>query len=92
MLEEELEARFAAAGPLPPGAAAAAARASADAPHVMRRLYQANLPASELGRCRELLRKLAAIDAAREAAAEVSPPARLSQQPWARLQLSPPRQ
>ena len=69
VVEEEVEERFCALGPLPPGASAA--RASHDAAF-MRRLYQANLPAAEMGRAKDLLRKLAAIDAARAAAEAVS--------------------
>lgn len=63
-----MEERFAALGPLPLGASAA--RASHDAAF-MRRLYQANLPAAEMARAKDLLRKLAAIDAARAAAEAV---------------------
>lgn len=69
VVEAEVEERFAAVGPLPPGAAAH--RASQDAA-LMRRVYQANLPAVEVARCRDLLRKLAAIDGARQAAEAVS--------------------
>ena len=59
-VEQELEERWAALG-------RPAARASQDAPY-LRRLHQANLPSAELHLCKDLLRKLAAIDDSREAA------------------------
>lgn len=62
-VEEELEERAAALGPLPP-----AARASQQDAALMRRLYKFNLPPAEMAHGRELLRKLAAIDVARETA------------------------
>lgn len=70
LVAEELEERFAALGP----AAAAAGRStshSQEAAVLNRRLYNVNLPSAELGQCRDLLRKLAAIDAARVAAEAV---------------------
>lgn len=70
MVEEEVEERYCGLGPLPLGASAA--RASHDAVF-MRRLYKANLPAAEMARAKDLLRKLAALDAARAAAEAVSP-------------------
>jgi hypothetical protein len=60
VVEQELEERWAALG-------RPAARASQDAPY-LRRLHQANLPSAELHLCKDLLRKLAAIDDSREAA------------------------
>lgn len=69
VVEEEVEERYGALGPLPLGASAT--RASHDAAF-MRRLFKANLPAAEMGRAKDLLRKLAALDAARMAAETVS--------------------
>lgn len=69
VVEAEVEERYAALGPLPPRASAAH-RASVDAA-LMRRVYAANLPAAEVARCRDVLHKLAAIDAARGAAEAV---------------------
>ncbi|KAL4451964.1 hypothetical protein ABPG75_007626 [Micractinium tetrahymenae] len=68
LLAEELEERFALLGPTAAAAAGRSASASQDAALLNRRLYNANLPSAELGQCRDLLRKLAAIDSARQAA------------------------
>lgn len=62
-VEEELGERAAALGPLPP-----AARASQQDAALMRRLYKFNLPPAEMAHGRELLSKVAAIDAARATA------------------------
>lgn len=69
VVEEEVEERYCALGPLPLGASAA--RASHDAAFI-RRLYKANLPAAEMARAKDLLRKMTALDAARAAAEAVS--------------------
>lgn len=68
LVAEELEERFASLGP---AAAARSTSASQDAALLNRRLFNANLPSAELGLCRELLRKLAAVDGARIAAETV---------------------
>jgi hypothetical protein len=75
VVEEELEERYAALAHHHPPLSARASQT--DAAH-MRRLYKANLPTSEMSLCKELLRKLAAIDGAREAAEVVRNRARLS--------------
>lgn len=63
VLEEELEERYGALGH-------PAHRASQDNVH-LRRLYKASLPSAEMNHCKDLLRKLAAIDHARELAEAV---------------------
>ena len=80
VVEEELEERWAALG-------RPAGRASQDAPY-LRRLHQANLPPAELHLCKDLLRKLAAIDASREAAEGVRRVIAASHQPAASQQLA----
>lgn len=71
LVAEELEERFASLGPAAAAAAGRSASASQDAALLNRRLYNVNLPSTELGQCRDLLRKLAAIDGARHAAEAV---------------------
>lgn len=65
VVEEELEERYLALGHHAP-----APRISQDATH-LQRLAKANLPPSELSLCKELLRKLTAIDGVRKAAEAV---------------------
>lgn len=71
LVAEELEERFASLGPAAAAAASRSASASQDAALLHRRLYNVNLPSAELGQCRDLLRKLAAIDGARHTAEAV---------------------
>jgi hypothetical protein len=65
VVEEELEERYMALGRHAP-----APRLSQDATY-LQRLAKANLPPSELSLCKELLRKLVAIDGVRKSAEAV---------------------